>query len=423
MTGSPTDFSAAAASGGLAEQARALDVADPLAAFADEFEPATGVVAYLDGNSLGRPVRGTAERIARFVATEWGSRLIRSWDEGWMELPFTLGDRIGRVALGAASGQTVVADSTTVLLYKLISAAVRSAPACSRILIERGNFPTDRFVVEGVASAHDLTVGWIDPDPVQGVTADDVAAALTAETALVVLNHVDYRSGALADMPEITRIVKAAGATMLWDLCHSVGVVPMQLDEWGVDLAVGCTYKYLNGGAGAPAFAYVRTDLQDRLEQPIWGWMGAADVFAMASAYRPGAGMRRFVSGTPPVVGMLAMQGMLDLIERAGIDAVRAKSRAITDFAIRVYDELLAPKDIELLSPRLAELRGSHITVGHPTFREVTQRLWGEGVIPDFRSPNGIRVGLSPLSTTYSETLRGLQALCDAVPDSPPLRP
>jgi len=400
---------------GLIATAESLDRTDPLATFRAEFEPASGVDAYLDGNSLGRPVRGTADRIARFVAEDWGSRLIRSWDEGWMEMPFSLGDRIGRVTLGAGSGQTVVADSTTVLLYKLISAAVHDAPTGSRILIERGNFPTDRFIVEGVATAHSLTVGWVDPDPVRGVTVENIADALTSDTVLVVLSHVDYRSGALADMQAITDTVKASGAMMLWDLCHTAGVVPMELDAWGVDLAVGCTYKYLNGGPGSPAFAYVRSGLHDRLEQPIWGWMGAADVFSMASEYQPASGMRRFVSGTPPVVGMLAMQGMLDLIERCGLQAIREKSTALTDFAIDVYDAVLAPKGITLLTTRDSANRGSHITIGHPSFREVTQRLWTRGIVPDFRAPDGIRVGLSPLSTSYAETLTGLLSVADAV--------
>lgn len=394
-----------------------LDAADPLGSFVDEFEPAVGVDAYLDGNSLGRPVRGTADRISRFVAGEWGTGLIRSWDEGWMQLPFDLGDRIGRLALGAAAGQTVVADSTTVLLYKLVAAAIRGVPAGGRILIERGNFPTDRFVVEGLAEAHGLQVVWLDPDPIAGVTPAEVAAGLTDLTALVVLTHVDYRSGALADMAGITAVVHDAGALMLWDLCHSAGVVPMRLDEWGVDLAVGCSYKYLNGGPGAPAFAYVRAELQDRIEQPIQGWMGAADVFAMGPVYRPASGMRRLLSGTPPVVGMLPMQGMLDLIERAGIDAVREKSRTLTTLAIRAYDEVLAERGVDLLTPRDAARRGSHVLLGHPSFRAVTERLWLDGVIPDFRGPQGIRIGLSPLSTTHAEAVRGILAIAAALPD------
>lgn len=401
----------------LLDLAARLDGEDPLAAYVAEFERAPGVLAYLDGNSLGRPVRGTPERLARFVGDEWGTRLIRSWDEGWMQLPLDLGDRIGRVALGAAPGQTVVADSTSVLLYKLVAAAVAEVPAGSSILIERGNFPTDRFIVEGLAAANGLTVEWLDPDPIEGVRVADVSAALNVRTALVVLSHVDYRSGALAEMAAITRVVQEAGALMLWDLCHSVGVIPLQLDASGVDLAVGCTYKYLNGGPGAPAFAYVRAGLQHLLEQPIHGWMGAADVFAMGPEYRPAEGMRRFLSGTPPVIGMLPMQGMLDLLESAGVAAVRAKSRTLTELALRAFDDLLVPHGVELLSPRAHEDRGSHVTFGHASFRSVTQRLWEEGVIPDFRAPNGIRVGLSPLSTTHVEVIRGMLALAAAIPD------
>lgn len=394
-----------------------LDAADPLAAFVDEFEPAAGVAAYLDGNSLGRPVRGTAERISRFVAGEWGTGLIRSWDEGWMQRPFDVGDRIGRVALGAAAGQTVVADSTTVLLYKLVAAALRGVPAGGRILIERGNFPTDRFIVDALATAQGLSVDWLDPDPIVGVMPADVAAALTDRTALVVLSHVDYRSGALADMAAITALVRDTDAMMLWDVCHSAGVVPMRLDEWGVDLAVGCSYKYLNGGPGAPAFAYVRAELQHRIEQPIQGWMGAADVFAMGPAYRPAAGMRRLLSGTPPIVGMLPMQGMLDLLDRAGVDAVREKSRSLTTLAIRAYDEVLAERGVELLTHRDAARRGSHVLLGHPSFRAVTEQLWLDGVIPDFRGPQGIRIGLSPLSTTHAETVRGIAAIAAILRD------
>ncbi|MFE1665674.1 kynureninase [Microbacterium sp. P02] len=400
----------------LLDEASALDAVDPLASFVDLFEPAPGVSAYLDGNSLGRPVRGTPERIARFVREDWGTRLIRSWDEGWMELPLELGDRIGRVTLGAAAGQTVVADSTTVLLYKLIAAAVARTPAGGRIVIERGNFPSDRFIVDGIATTKGLVVDRIDPDPIRGVVAEDLEAVLTETTALVVLSHVDYRSGAVADMAGITALVRGAGAIILWDLCHSAGVIPTQLDAWGVDLAVGCTYKYLNGGPGSPAFAYVRRGLHDVLEQPIQGWMGAADVFSMGPEYRAAPGMRRFLSGTPPVAAMVPMQGMLDLIESAGLGAVRQKSRTLTDLAVRAYDDALAPRGVELLSPRDSDLRGSHVLFGHPSFRSVTERLWHDGVIPDFRGPRGIRVGLSPLSTTHAEVVHGVLAIASAMP-------
>lgn len=404
----------------LLDRARALDAADPLHAHLAAFADAPGVTAYLDGNSLGRPLRDTPEQLAAFVREDWGTRLIRSWDEQWMALPMELGDRIGRLSLGAAPGQTVVADSTSVLIYKLLRAALRpssdSGPAArTEIVMEAGNFPTDRFLVEGVAAETGMTVRWLEPDPVRGVTVDDVAAVVSERTALVSLSHVDYRSGALADMPAITDAVHAAGALMMWDLCHSAGVVPMQLDKWGVDMAVGCTYKYLNGGPGSPAFAYLRRDLQGVLRQPIQGWWSAADIFAMGPEYVPADDIRQLLSGTPPVTSMLAMQGMLDLIEQSSIAQIRAKSVSLTDLAVEAYDEVLAPVGVRLLSPRESDLRGGHVTIGHPDFRAVTQRLWAEGIIPDFRFPDGIRLGLSPLSTSHVETVTGVLAIRDAL--------
>ena len=432
----------------LLDAARTLDAADPLHGHLDAFADAPGVTAYLDGNSLGRPLRDIPDKLAAFVRDDWGTRLIRSWDEQWMALPMELGDRIGHVALGAAAGQTVVADSTSVLIYKLMRAALRQAQGPNgakaqgpngakaqgpngakaqgpnrdegqgrrtEIVIEAGNFPTDRFLAEGVAAETGMTLRWIEPDPVLGVTVADVEAVVSDRTALVSLSHVDYRSGALADMPAITAAAHDAGALMMWDLCHSVGVVPMQLDEWGVDMAVGCTYKYLNGGPGSPAFAYLRRDLQGVLRQPIQGWWSAADIFAMGPEYEPSSDIRQLLSGTPPVTSMLAMQGMLDLIEQSTIEAVRAKSQSLTDLAVRAYDELLAPIGVRLLSPRDSALRGGHVTIGHPDFRAVTARLWADGIIPDFRFPDGIRLGLSPLSTSHRETVTGVLAVRDAL--------
>lgn len=395
----------------LLARAAELDLADPLATFLDRFEPAAGVSAYLDGNSLGRPLRETPERLAAFVREDWGSRLIRSWDEQWMELPLELGDRIGALTLGAAAGQTVVADSTTVMLYKLMSAALALRPGRTEILIEAANFPTDRFIAEGLASAHSLELCRLPGHPLTGVTAAEVTAAISERTALLVLNHIDYRSGAIADMRAITEAAHSQGVLVLWDLCHSVGAVPLELDACGVDFAVGCTYKYLNGGPGSPAFGYVSAALQEQAEQPIWGWMGAADVFGMRDSYAPAAGMRRFLSGTPPVLGMLPMQGMLDLIEEAGIARMREKSQSLTALAIDAYDALLAPLGVDLLTPRDPALRGGHVTFGHERFEAVVQELWLDGVIPDYRRPDGIRVGLSPLSTSHVETVQGVVAI------------
>jgi kynureninase len=397
----------------LAGQAAALDAADPLADFRDQFigsdDPT--IIAYLDGNSLGRPPRATRERISRFIEEIWGRRLIRAWDEGWMDDPLRIGDQIGRVVLGAAPGQTVVGDSTSVMLYKWIRAALASQVGRDEIIVDVGNFPTDRFVVGGIASELGMRLRWIDADRRSGVTVDQVSEVIGSRTALIVLSDVAYRSGYLTDVAAITALAHDHGVLVLWDVCHSAGVIPRRLDDWRVDLAVGCTYKYLNGGPGSPAFGYLRVDLLDRLRQPIQGWMGAAEPFAMAEHYTPSDGIRRFLSGTPSIMGMLAMQDMLALIEQAGLEAIRAKSVALTEFAIEVSDRLLGPLGVEVGSPRDPAVRGSHITLEHPEFRVTTARLWELGVIPDFRPPDGLRIGLSPLSTSFNEVHRGLLAV------------
>ncbi|MBO0609985.1 kynureninase [Myceligenerans salitolerans] len=412
-----TQSSAALTPSALAERAAALDAADPLAHYRDRFAPSPGLVAYLDGNSLGRPLRATRDHLAGFVDDVWASRLIRAWDEGWMDAPTELGDTIGRVTLGAAPGQTVVADSTTVMLYKLARAAVGARAGRDEIVADTENFPTDRFVLEGVAAESGMTIRWITPDPALGVTADDVAGVVSERTALVLLSHVAFKSAFVADMPAVTRVVHDAGALVLWDLCHSVGAVPVELDACGVDLAVGCTYKFLNGGPGAPAFGYVARELQDQLRQPVQGWMGAADPFAMGPAYEPAPGIRQFVSGTPPVVGMLPMRDMLDLIDEVGMAAVRAKSVALTQFVVEAADQHLAPLGVRVASPRDAAVRGSHVMLEHPRFREATALLWRWGVVPDFRPPAGMRIGLSPLSTSFTEVARGLALVAEALRD------
>ncbi|WRL66572.1 aminotransferase class V-fold PLP-dependent enzyme [Blastococcus brunescens] len=333
------------------ELAAELDERDPLAAFRSEFMLPDGVLAYLDGNSLGRPLRVTAERLAGFVDGEWGERLIRAWDETWLDRPTAVGDLVGRVVLGAAPGQTVVADSTTVLLYKLLRAAVDARPDRSEIVADTENFPTDRFVLAAVAAETGRTIRWIEPDPATGVHPDEVAALLSDRTALVLLSHVAYKSAYIADLPAITAAAHRSGALVLWDLCHSAGVTEVGLDAADVDLAVGCGYKFLNGGPGAPAYGYVARRLQDELTQPVPGWMGHAEPFAMGGAYVPASGIRRFLSGTPPILGMIPMQDMLDLIERAGMPAVRDKSVRLTEFAIAVADEVLAPLGVTVASP------------------------------------------------------------------------
>ncbi len=387
------------------------DAQDPLASYRDRFVGAETPLVYFDGNSLGRPLKATAGRLARFVEAEWGSRLIRGWDEAWMDLPLQIGDELGRVALGAAPGQVAIGDSTTVLLYKLMRAAVAARPGRAEIVLDRDQFPTDRFVAAGVAEECGLTLRWIEVDPVAGVTTEQLAAVVGPQTALVVLNHVAYRSAWLADLPALTSIAHDAGALVLADLCHSAGTVPTRLDEWDVDLAVGCTYKYLNGGPGSPAFLYVAGRHQDELTQPIQGWMGATDPFLMGPTYLPARGVRRFLSGTPAIVGMLALQDMVALVDEAGLDAIRAKSVALTSYAVDVADDLLGPLGVELASTRDPDRRGSHVTLDHPLMREATVALWQQDVIPDYRDPHGLRIGLSPLSTSFAEVRAGLEAV------------
>ncbi|MEO7005471.1 MAG: kynureninase [Terrimesophilobacter sp.] len=393
------------------DAARALDATDPLRAHRELFVAQADVVAYLDGNSLGRPLAASAERLASFATQAWGARLSRGWDEEWYDLPLTLGDTLGQVTLGAAAGQTFIGDSTTVILYKLMRAALDARPGRHQIVVDTGNFPTDRFLLQGIAAERGATLIWITPEPDAGVTAEQVAAACGPDTALVVLSHVDYRSGYLADAPAVTAAAHRAGALVLFDLCHSVGVVPTELDAWGVDLAAGCTYKYLNGGPGAPAFGYVRAEHHDTFQQPIWGWMGSSEPFTMGPDYQPHPGLRRFISGTPPVIGMLPMRDMLELIGGVGVVAVREKSVRMTEYAIALTDAVLAPLGVGLASPRDAARRGSHITITHDRFRQVNAALWQRGIIPDFRTPNGIRLGLSPLSTSFEELWLGVEAI------------
>lgn len=398
--------------------AAALDAADPLARFRDHFaRDEDGVLAYLDGNSLGRPVSDLPDRLAAFVRGPWGNRLIRGWGEEWMDEPFAVGDRLGEVALGAARGQVFVGDSTSVLIYKLVraaaDAAVESGSGRTELVIDRDNFVTDRFLLQGIAAERGLSIRWLDVERRAGVRPADLDQVLSERTAVVVLSHVAFWSGYLADAAAITAAVHAAGALVFWDLSHSVGSVPVALDAWGADLAAGCTYKYLNGGPGSPAFGYVRADLQDRLRQPIWGWMGAADVFTMGPDYRPAPGLRRFLTGTPPIFALQPLKAMLELIAEAGLPAIRAKSVLLTERTIGYVDDELAPLGVGVAGPRDPDRCGSHVPITHPRFEEIVPRLWDRGVIPDFRNPDALRIGLSPLTTSFAELDLGLDAIRD----------
>jgi kynureninase len=404
------------AAGAVLDEARRLDAEDELAGLRQRFVPIADsrVVAYLDGNSLGRPLRATAERLQEVVTREWASGLIRSWEERWLGLPEEIGDELGRVALGAAAGQVIVADSTSVCLYKVLRAAVALRPGRSEIVTDTSNFPTDRFIVESVAAELGMTVRWIESDP----SVDEVAAAVGDDTAAVVLSHVDYRSSAIADMAAVNRVVRARGGLVVWDLCHSVGAIPVSLDAAGADFAVGCTYKFLNAGPGAPGFLYVAGRHQAGFHQPVTGWMGAADVFAMADRYTPAAGVRRALSGTPSILGMVGVEQGVALLAEAGIGRVRAKGQALGRWVIELADAWLTPLGYTVASPRSDDRRGGHVTLRHADAEQLSRTLIDNGVLIDFRHPDGIRLGLSPLTTSFTEVWHAMDRIRDLTESS-----
>jgi kynureninase len=390
--------------------AAALDAAEPLRAFRERFVVRDPELVYLDGNSLGRLPEATAARLSTLVELEWGAELIRGWDR-WLELPLEVGDRLARVVLGARSGEVVVSDSTTVNLYKLAAAALDARPGRTTIVTDRANFPTDRYVLEGLAERRDLTIRWIDPDPIEGILPADVDEVLDGDVALVTFSHVNYRSAAIADVEAITRRAHDAGALTLWDLSHAAGAVEIELERWAVDLAVGCTYKYLNAGPGAPAFLYVRGALQAELRNPIQGWFGQREQFAMGQGYAPRPDVGAWLTGTPAVLGVVAVDEGVRLVEEAGMAAIRRKAIALTEYGLALHDAWLGPLGLSIGSPRDARRRGAHLAVRHPDARAINAALVAGGVITDFREPDSIRLGLSPLTTRFVDVWTGLDRL------------
>lgn len=391
------------------DAAAELDARDPLREFRERFVIDPEIV-YLDGNSLGCLPRATVARLERIVA-QWGDRGVQGWDEGWLELPIDVGDRLGAAVLGAAPGQTGIADSTTVCFYKLVSAALDARPGRSQIVTDLDNFPTDRYVLEGIARSRGLEIVWLRADPSGGPEPDAVAAQVGPDTALVTFSHVSYRSAHIADMAAVNAVVDGAGALMLWDLSHSAGSVPLSLDGDHAPLAVGCSYKYLNGGPGAPAYIYVRRELQAELRQPIWGWLGRRDPFEMAPGYEAAPGMRAFLSGTPPVLALGAVDEGVRIVAEAGIESIRAKGIALTELAIALADACLGELGVRVASPRDPARRGAHVALAHPDAPALCARLIERGVIVDHRRPDVIRFGLSPLTTRFVDVWDGVDAL------------
>lgn len=388
-----------------------MDLEDPLASYRSQFT-AEGPI-YLDGNSLGRPSASVVEGLAVAVR-DWSENLVGGWSR-WMDLPAAVGDRVGRL-VGAGSGQVVVCDSTTVNLYKLAAAAL--ADQCDRqvILADADDFPTDRYVLQGLAEASGRELRLLHGSAVDGLDTEVVDSAIDASTALVCLSHVNFRSGARLDLPAITEAAHRHGALVLWDLCHSAGAIPVGLDEAEADLAVGCTYKYLNGGPGSPAFAYVRRDLQVRLRQPVWGWFGQEDQFAMGPSYVPTAGMGRFLAGTPPVLGLLAVDAAARTVESAGVAALWAKSQRLTAMLVDLVHSELEPLGATLASPTDPGRRGAHVSVAHPGAWPLCKALIDRQlVIGDFRPPDVMRLGPAPLYTRFVDVFDAVQRMAEVL--------
>jgi kynureninase len=391
--------------------AERLDAADPLRGLRAAFEIADPEPIYLDGNSLGRLPKATLERISGLIRDEWGRDGVRRWAD-WIDLPMQVGDKIASAFLGARPGEVVVGDSTTVNLYRLADAALGARPERRVIVASAGEFPTDRYVLQGLAEARGLELRLVEPDLIEGLRMPDLEAALSPETALVCLSLVDYRAGAWADVAGITTAVHAAGALMLWDCSHAVAAVPIDLEDSGADLAVGCTYKYLNGGPGAPAFSYVRREHQERLRQPIQGWFGQRDQFGMGHPYDPVPGIGRFQSGTPPVIAMAAVEAGVDLLAGAGIVALRAKSVALTGYLIDLAEAWLGPLGFSVGSPRDPARRGGHVALRHPDAYRIDQALIERAsVIPDFRAPDVIRLAPVAAYTRFVDVWEAMDRL------------
>ena len=388
--------------------AAGLDGDDPLGSFRSRFVDVDPSLVYLDGNSLGMLPRATSARLRQVVEEEWGQGLIRSWDT-WVDLPQRVGDRLGTALLGARPGETVVADSTTVNLYKALTAAVAARPGRVAIVVDSHEFPTDRYVAAAVAAAHNLEVRGLDADDVSGPGLTDVERAVAAgDVAAVVVSLVSFRSGAWADLAGITAAAHAGGAIVVWDLSHAVGSVPVDLPAADADVAVGCTYKYLCGGPGAPAFVWVNRDRQADLRQPVWGWFAQRRQFEMGPAFDPVGGAAGWLSGTPPVLGLVAVDEGVGLVAEAGMVAVRAKSEALTALASDLIDAWLAPFGCEVATPRLPARRGAHVAVRHRHADALVPALRRDSVVADFRPPDLVRLGLSPLTTRFTDVWDGL---------------
>ena len=391
------------------EEARELDRKDPLAIYKERFTPIEPGMIYLDGNSLGRLTKRTVSHVDHLIREEWGNRLIRSWNESWYQKATDLGDKIARIA-GASPGEIIVADNTSINLFKLAYGALKYNSERTGIVSDSLNFPSDIYILQGLV--HHLGGNYhLDlarSDDGISVSMNDLNSVISEQTALVSLSHVIFRSAFMYDMEQVTEIAHDKGALIVWDLSHSIGSVPIALNKLNIDMAVGCTYKYLNGGPGAPAFLYVRKDLQERLVSPVWGWFGQHMPFEFNLQYKPAEGIRRFLSGTPPILSMAAVEPAVEMLLDAGMDNIRAKSIQQSTFLVRMAEHYLFPQGFSLGSPYDYRHRGSHVSLKHTEAYRICQALIDPGVgdkciIPDFREPDNIRLGITPLYTTFED--------------------
>lgn len=402
-------------------EAVALDNQDELSGYRSRFISGDEKLIYLDGNSLGRLPAESKEILERSVSFEWGERLIRSWNEDWYTKNISLGDKIAPIA-GASEGEVVITDTTSVNLYKLAHAALRFQKGRTRIVSDELNFPSDLYILQGLVKEFGDEYELAVVSSRDGMTIDtmDLKAVIDENTALVSLSHVAFKSAFRYNMKEITGLAHEKGAMVLWDLSHSIGAVPGELNTANADLAVGCTYKYLNGGPGSPAFLYVRKDLQDKLISPIWGWFGEKNPFEFELKYRPGDGIKRFLAGTPPVLALKTIEPTLDMMIEAGMNSIRNKSVSQSDYLLRLAERFLYPLGFMPGSPTDPEMRGSHVSLRHPEAYRICRALidpdvGGAVVIPDFRDPDNIRFGITPLYTTYTEIFMAIREIRDIV--------
>jgi kynureninase len=407
--------------------ALALDASDPLAKYKQAFQISDPDLCYLDGNSLGRMPLASIKAVNDFLTQEWGKELVDGWAH-WIDEAQAAGNLLGRATLGAAEGQTLVQDTTSVNFYQLCNAAIKARPGRKTVIIDSSNFPTDRYILDGIAKDLGLKLITLNNDGLGGpgqvdvdadcelITPEILEPFLNDDVALVTLQVIHYRSGSRPDVKAITELVRKHGGLVVWDASHAGGAIDLQFDEWGVDLAVGCTYKYGNSGPGSPAWLYVNKSIQSQVLPTIQGWFANDKQFEMGPFFEPAENIRRFQIASPSIMGIRAMQASYSMIEEAGMKAISQKAALGTGLILALYDAWLAPLGFSLLTPRDHNKRGGHITVGHPDAKKIAAAMRSmTNTIPDYRTPDSIRLAIAPLPTSYTEVFDGLQRMRDLV--------